>query len=221
MAALSALHPLVAPEVMGCPSVVIESAVLRAAIEFCEKSTAWREPLDPITLQDGVAEYALPIPADARLVVIREREARLNGQILNPVTNPALLSTTATGVPSHYAQRGHDSVILYPIPSSADGMTLTLFAVLAPKLSATTLPDILADRYYEAISEGAKGILKRMPNQPWSDAARAADHYRLFQTKTAEARIEFEHGLVAGSLTVKPRPFGGVPIRRNFYKDSF
>lgn len=221
MAALSVLHPLVAPEVMGCPSIVIESAVLRAAIEFCEKSTAWREPLDPITLQDGVAEYALPIPADARLVVIREREARLNGQILTPIMNPAMLRSTSAGVPSHYAQRGHDAVILHPTPASADGMTLTIFAVLAPKLSATTLPDILADRYYEAISEGAKGILKRMPNQPWSDAARAADHYRLFQTKTAEARIEFEHGLVAGSLTVKPRPFGGVPIRHNYHKDSF
>lgn len=219
MAALSALHPLVAPEVMGCPSIVIESAVLRAAIEFCEKSTAWRELLDPITLQDGVAEYVLPLPAGSRLVVIREREARLNGQILTPIMNPALMSPTATGVPSHYAQRGHDSVILHPTPSSADGMTLTIFAVLAPKLSATTLPDILTDRYYEAISEGAKAILKRAPNQPWADPARAADHYRLFQVKTAEARIEFEHGLVAGSMTVKPRPFGGVPISRNHRKE--
>lgn len=221
MAALDNLYPLIVAEVMGCPSITIDSAILRAAVEFCEKSTAWRELLNPITLQDGVAEYPLPIPSDARLVVIREREVRLNGQVLTPVMNPALLSPTATGVPTHYAQRGHDVLILYPIPSSADGMTLTVFAVLAPKLSASTLPDILADRYYEAISEGAKAILKRMPNQPWSDPARAADHYRLFQTKTAEARIEFEHGLVAGSLTVKPRPFGGVPIRRNYYKDSF
>ena len=221
MAAFSAFYPMVAPDVMGCPSIVMDSAILRAAIEFCEKSTAWRQMLASMTLIDGIAQYALTLPADSRLVVIREREVRLNGQVLTPVSNPALLSPTATGVPTHYAQRGHDVLILYPIPSSADGMTLTVFAVLAPKLSATTLPDILADRYYEAISEGAKAILKRMPNQPWSDAARAADHYRLFQTKTAEARIEFEYGLVAGSMTVKPRPFGGVPIRRNYYKDSF
>jgi len=219
MAALETFYPMIAPEVLGCPSIAIDSAIIRAAAEFCEKSTAWREMLASMTLIDGIAQYALTLPADSRLVVIREREVRLNGQVLTPVSNPALLSPTATGVPTHYAQRGHDVLILYPIPSSADGMTLTVFAVLAPKLSASTLPDILADRYYEAISEGAKAILKRMPNQPWSDPARAADHYALFKTKTAEARIDFEYGLVAGSLTVKPRPFGGVATRHNHFKD--
>ena len=221
MASIETLHPMIAPEVMGCPSIVIDNAVLRAAVEFCEKSTAWRVLLDPIPLVDGTAEYALPLPADSRLVVIREKEVKLGGHALMPVSDPAILSQTRTGVPSHYYQRTHGAVVLYPTPASADGLALTIFAVLAPKLSATTLPDILTDRYYEAISEGAKGILKRMPNQPWSDPARAADHYRLFQVKTAEARIEFEHGLVAGSMTITPRSFGGVPSRRNYYKDSF
>ena len=70
MASIETLHPLVAPEVLGCPSITIDSAILRAAIEFCEKSTAWRELLDPITVVDGTAEYALTIPADARLVAL-------------------------------------------------------------------------------------------------------------------------------------------------------
>lgn len=218
MASIETLHPLVAPEVLGCPSITIDSAILRAAIEFCEKSTAWRELLDPITVVDGTAEYALPIPTDARLVVIREKEVRLNGVMLEPIKNAAEMNPTKAGTPSHYAQRSHDALILYPSPLGIGTQTLTVFAVLAPKLTATALPDILVDRYYEAISEGAKAILKRMPNQPWSDPARAADHYRLFQVKTAEARIDFEHGLVAGSLSVKPRVFGGI-VRRNYTRE--
>ena len=162
---------------------------------------------------------SLTLPAGARLVVIREREAKLNGKALTPIQNPAAMSVTRTGFPSHYAQRGLDSVILYPTPVSVAPASLEIYAVLAPKITATTLPDILADRYYEAISEGAKAIVKRMPNQPWSDPARAADHYALFKTKIAEARIDFEYGLVAGSLTVKPRPFGGVATRHNHFKD--
>lgn len=219
MAAFDLFYPLVAAEVMGCPSITIDSAILRASIEFCEKSTAWRELLTPITLQDGVAEYAIPLPVGSRLVVIRDREARLNGQSLNPIPNPADINPTRTGVPSHYAQRSHDALILFPTPASADGMVLSIYAVLAPKLTATELPDLLADRYYEAICEGAKAILKRMPNQPWSDPVRAGDHYQLFKNKTAEARTEWEFGLVAGSMTVKPRHFGGVPIKRNYLKD--
>ncbi len=219
MATLDVLYPEIVPEVMGCPSPMIDHAIRRAAAEFCEKSTAWREALPNITLTDGVAEYDLDLPADSRLVVIRDKEVRLNGNVLNPITNPADMNPTRTGIPSHYAQRSHSAIILWPTPNSADGAVLTIYATLAPSHSAATLPDILVDRYYEAIAEGAKAILKRMPNQPWSDAARAADHYQLFKTKTAEARIEWEFGIVAGSLTVKPRNFGGVPLKRNYLKE--
>jgi len=207
---MEALYPLIVPEVMGCPSIAIDSAIIRAAAEFCEKSTAWREQLAPITVQDGTAEYALTLPAGSRLVVIRKGEAKLNGKALDTIQNAADIRPERTGVPSSYAQRGHGAVILYPTPANATGQILAIYAVLAPTLTATSLPSLLLDRYYEAISEGAKAILKRMPNQPWGDPARAADHYRLFQVKTAEARIEQEHGLVAGNLTVKPRAFGGV-----------
>ena len=215
---MDALYPLIAPEVLGCPSIAIDNAIVRAAAEFCEKSTAWREQLPDITVTDGVAEYALTLPAGSRLVVIREREAKLNGKPLLPMQNAAQIRPEQVGIPSQYAQRGHGAVILYPTPANATGQVLSIYAVLAPTLTATSLPAVLVDRYYEAISEGAKAILKRMPNQPWSDPARAADHYRLFQVKTAEARIDFEHGLVAGSITVKPRVFGGI-VRRNYTRE--
>ena len=207
---MDALYPLIVPEVMGCPSITIDSAIIRAAAEFCEKSTAWREQLPDITLVDGTAEYTLTLPAGSRLVVIREREAKLNGKPLSSVQNAAQISPEYVGIPSHYAQRGFNSVILSPTPANATGQVLSIYAALAPTLTATSLPAVLIDRYYEAISDGAKAILKRMPNQPWSDAARAADHYQLFKQKTAEARIQQEHGLVAGNLSVRPRAFGGV-----------
>lgn len=207
MAAFSAIYPMVAPEVMGCPGIIMDSAILRATIEFCEKSTAWRQALPPLALVDGVAEYPLVLPDDSRLVVIREREVKLGGLPLHPIGDPALLYSQS-GTPTRYAQRGFNSLILWPTPSGVSGRMVTVFAVLAPKLSATSIPDVIADRYYEAVAEGAKAILKRMPNQPWGDPGRAADHHQAFSIKTAEARIEQESGLVAGSLTVRPRRFG-------------
>lgn len=65
---------------------------------------------------DGTAGYALPIPTDARLVVIREKEVRLNGVMLEPIKNAAEMNPTKAGTPSHYAQRSHDALILYPSP---------------------------------------------------------------------------------------------------------
>ena len=208
MAEFSSLYPLIAPEVLGCPGIVMDSAILRASIEFCERSTAWRQPLQPLTLADGVAEYPLIFPDGARLVVIRQGEVKLGNVALLPIKDPSLIFSQS-GTPTRYAQRGFDSLILWPTPAGVSGRQVTVFAVLAPKLSAATIPDVLADRYCEAVAEGAKAILKRMPNQPWGDPASAADHRQAFINKAAEARIEQENGLVAGSLTVKPRRFGG------------
>ena len=201
-------YPLILAEAPGCPLMTVKTMINRAAAEFCDKSLAWQSDLDPIPLVSNVSEYALTLPADSQLVVIREGEIKLNGKRLTAIHTPEAIDPAVTGTPSHYAQRTFTEVLLYPKPVDVSGLLLTVRAVLKPTLTAATLPDVIANRYYEAITEGAKAFLKRMPNQPWSDPAGAATAYQLFGIKTAEARISAEMGNVAGSMTMKPRLYG-------------
>lgn len=202
-----ALYPLILAEVPGCPLMTVKTALNRAAADFCTGSLAWQEDLDPIFVAAGIAEYDLDVPAGSQLVVIREGEVKLNGRKLLPIKAPAAIDPAVTGLPSHYAQRDYGALLLYPKPTEAAG-SLTVRAVLKPTLTATTLPDILIDRYYEAVTEGAKAFLKRMPNQPWTDPPGAATAYALHSRRTAEARVSAEMGLVAGSMQMKPRAYG-------------
>lgn len=209
MASHESLYPLITIEAMGCPAMAIDTAINRAAAEFCAGSLAWQEDLDAIYLSNGVAEYDLDLPRGSQLVVIRAGEVKIGGRALIAHMAPERIDPSVTGNPSHYYQRGYGSIALYPKPADSAGQMLTVRAVLKPTLTTTTLPDVLVDRYYEAIAEGAKAILKRIPNQPWSDPAGAGPAYQLFKQKTAEARISSEHGNVAGSMKVRPRRYGG------------
>lgn len=206
MATHDALYPLVLAETPGCPLPMVRTAINRAAADFCTGSLAWQLPLSPIPVTPNVAQYSLLLPDGAALVVIREGAAKLNGRALKHVADANQINPDVTGLPSHLAQDGYGAVALYPKPVEAG--VLTIRAVLKPTLTAYSLPDMLVDRYHEAVAEGAKAILKRMPNQPWSDPQGAATAYALHIKRTADARISSEMGHLAGSMQMKPRAYG-------------
>lgn len=206
MAKHEALFPLILVELPGCPDLTIRTAINRAAIEFCRKSKAWIEPLDPVGLTPGQAEYEIDLPAGSALVVIEE--ARIGDRVLTPAIEAQIHGSwgRGDGDPTSYACRTNGLLLLDKRPVERGAVSLT--AALSPTLSATSLPDLLVDRHYEAICEGAKAILKRIPGQAWSDPAGAAAAYSLFADKTAEARIHVEHGFARGSMRVTARAFG-------------
>lgn len=183
-------YPLLLVELPGCPIPTIKLALNRSASRFCEKSKAWREKLDPITAVVGTTEYEIDLlPADSRLILIDQ--VWLDGREMDP---------------SLYEKSTLTLLKLTTAPSAAG--TLEVLAVLAPTLDAQSLPDVLADRWYEGVSEGAKAFLKKIPNQPWYDPTGAATAEQLFISKAAEARIESETGFVRGSMRTTPRAFG-------------
>lgn len=205
MAQHDALYPLILAETPGCPLPMVRTAINRAAADFCTNSLAWQADLSVIPVTAGVAQYSLLLPDDADLVVIREGAARLSGRKLKSL-DYSLIVPGVTGLPTHIAQASYGAVVLYPEPT--DSAVLTIRATLKPTITALSLPEDLVSRYHEAISEGAKAILKRMPNQPWSDPQGAATAYALHTKRTAEARISVEMGRMGGSMQMKPRAYG-------------
>lgn len=208
MADHSAFYPMIAPDVLGCPSITIDSAINRAAIEFCGKALVWQDALTVVVLSPGVWSYALTLPAQSQLVVLQS--VKLGTRELAAVADARgqIPWGEADGEPMRYALLADFGQILVD-PAPLEASSLTLRAALAPKLTATSLPDLLADRHFEAIAAGAKAILMRMPEKSWTNFQASQFYEGEFKERTSKARIEAEYGRVVGSLSATPRRFGG------------
>jgi hypothetical protein len=197
MAKHEAVYPLILPEAPGCPDPTVDTAINRACWEFCEGSLAWQEPLDEISVKAGTDTYEFDIPSGSVLVVLTR--VALNGVGIEPigVGNPRSFG---------YSMPTWLEVRLHPAPSNDSILTMT--AALKPVLNTTSLPEILTARYADAIAEGAKSYLKRMPGQAWSDPGGATASYQVFKQLTVAARISSEAGRMRGNMSVRPRVFG-------------
>ena len=77
-----------------------------------------------------------------------------------------------------------------------------------PLITATSLPDLIMQRYQDAIEAGTKYRCMLMPKMPWSDTGLAAYWRAEFEKKIDEACIQKLHEGVSGSIRVRPIPFG-------------
>lgn len=206
MATHDALYPLILPDVPQCALPMVDTAINRAAQEFCRDSLCWADT-QTVSLLPNLREYAITVPASADLVVVRR--ASIDKRVMRgePNAQEIIDRREGFGEPAIYAVLG-STLYVTPTPN-VSGKSISLLCAFAPRFTAATIPDVLVGRYAEAIAAGALAILKRVPAKDWTDPQGAVTAYQIFQLRKAEARIEFEGGRVAGSLRVTPRRFGG------------
>ena len=207
------LLPYLLAEVPAAPDVTAKMALVQAAIEFCRETQAWDELQDPITVIDGINTYDLDAPADATVVSIKEVWAA--DRQLVPVTLAKLVEVmpnwqTAEGSDPVYYNAAVDwaTIRIFPSPVNANSQKLTLRVVYQPKLTATALPDFLANNYLDTLLSGAKARLMLMPQKAWSSPELGAYHKGLFDQGIVQARIDIFHERAPGTVTVRPRRFG-------------
>ena len=210
---LTAFHPFVATEVIGCPIPLIDQALVVMAIEYCRETKCWTETQEPILLVNDVREYELDVPADAYVQTVRD--VWVGSRRLLPVTMAGLQEVmpdwmTAQGSePSHYNMAGELPLLrVYPTPVAVTGLAMVVRATYVPKMTAKTLPDFLGQRHLDAITSGAKARLLAMPGVDWSNPNLAAYHRGNFDNAILNTRIEEAHDRVPGTIRVQPRTFG-------------
>lgn len=210
---LTAFHPFVATEVIGCPDPTINQALLLTAIEFCRETKAWTEIQEPIPLEGGAFEYEMDAPTGALVQTVRD--VWIGSRRLTPITMAGLQNVmpdwaTAQGSePSHYSMAGELPLLrVYPIPANTTGQALVVRASYVPKTNATTLPDFLGQRHIEGVASGAKARLMAMPGTPWSNPELASYYRAMYDQSILNARIEEAHDRVPGTIRVQPRSFG-------------
>lgn len=207
-----ALFTYIVPEVVSAPNSLVRNAILRAAIEFCERSQAYYKTY-PISFINSVSNYEIPLPYQQRVVIIREillnTNRRLTAKTIEELSRIMPDFKTAQGSPTYYLQPNPHQIAVYPQPNYANTPEImSVRATYAPTVDADTLPNELINLYAEAISAKAKSILLMMPKKTWSDAQLGAMYRNDFMVYCDTARIQAMHERTQGSLSVKSRSFG-------------
>lgn len=209
MANLSAFFPRLIPYAPGVSEPLAQQALLDAAIDFCERSYVVTQDLDPMTLPAGTDTVELEPPTGTVVAAVTRAwfdERLLQATPAAHVFNPF----RPDGRPVEYYGAFIDDVYcltVHPAPDETKPNALLVRVALKPSRSATTVPTLLFDHYADAIVDGALGILLAVPDQPFSNEAKAFAMAQMARSKAAQAKADSLRGRVQSSMRVKMRTF--------------
>lgn len=211
MANLSSFMPYVLPYVEACPDIVAEIAVVRASIEFCEKTKYWRHDLDDVTPVKNIKEYDLIIPDDSMISSIDEPIEHDGHEILLKTKhwisqNVANWKTVSSSRADYLYVPSTGKIRLVPYPDVTAVRKLSISVILKPIPTAATVPDFLFNDYFEAIADGAKAILYKIPNKPWTDLGLYEDSRAAFDKAMEDAESKSRAGFRTEDRRNKVKP---------------
>lgn len=183
MAEWSSFHTRIMPRAPGCPVPVIDAELRNAAAEFLQRTRAWREWLDPLTVfSDSMRSFDVDLPLGA--MVVRIEAATRNGTPLPidgafDVPGDPMRQAVGDGVSTQDRQT---IVFSRLVPA---GTVIQLQASLAPSETATGVPDHIAAQYRDPIVDGALYRIRSLTGYPFSDDAKAAGDLTKFEREVA------------------------------------
>jgi hypothetical protein len=194
---------------VGCPEPLAQQALVDAAINFCEVTQTVVTDLDPVNVRAGVRNYELDLPSQSQLSQISR--VWYKGRRLGAV--PAIDANDVealSGEPVYYYSTSVDELLvltLYPMPAEDAAGELQVRATTKPTRSATSLPNVLYNRWAETIVNAALERLHSMPGMAFTDPAKAAVLQARLRHEMYVARVDAMRGGIVSSLTVTKRPF--------------
>lgn len=170
------IHTLVASEISGAPKASVLEAAAVVFSEFCDKTHAFKEEIS-MTVEAGVTEYDLVSPHEDA-IIIGIAEMVLDGKELKP-------GDYLSNAPSRFKL----------VDESTGAGSLTVNVILKTKLTSTSAPTELLERWGDIIATGVKARMMRMPNREWS-SPQDANFYRSEYAKSllmvnSDVRNEF------------------------------
>lgn len=181
--------PYILPKAKGCPAVLATLNARLAVIELCSKALIWRE------YQTSVATVALQTAYDyapaANQQVVKLLSMTLAGEDV-PVLDPAMGKYMDTaGYVGPYAYGGMLGFELHP--AQAASLAVITYSVVAPSITATTIPDSMG-RYVEEIANGALSRILAQKDKEYSDPNGAALAMGLWMQAIDSAKTDAMEG---------------------------
>lgn len=194
------LHPLITPDLPGCPLEVINRELGAVAEDFFSRTQLWREN---ITTQNTVIDQALYDITDCAVIesVLWAKVDNINITHTDErLVNPEDLART--GQPTDFWIVQETQIRLFPIPDTV--LPLTVRVVLKPSRTARGIPKFVYQRWVDAFVSGAIYRIARTPNKEWTNTEQAAMHKGLYEQAVTNARIREYRNV---QLHVRMRPF--------------
>lgn len=201
MKALADFFPYVAPEVSGCPAPLMEDAIRRACIEFCQGSEYLRENFTADTvIGQGYVNLA-PTTGD----VVKVNVVEIDDEPLEKSRRADFPTDADSAEPAEYYLEEGGVLRLHPVPDAV--YTLDIEAAVAPSDTATSVPDVLYKKHKYTIAMGAKALLMSMRSKPWTDDQGAAMNAAGFTGAIDKARSVKAKGGVGAPLRTRGHYF--------------
>jgi hypothetical protein len=186
---LAELLPFVLPAMPSCPDDVALFNLRWAAIEFCQKTLAWREQQGEITTLADVTEYAYEVSSDRR--VTKLLSVLLDGEEVEVLPPDEGRRRDARDSDGPYVYGLLSSFEIRPAPDA--DLPLITYAAVMP----TTLSDIIPadfERWYDVLADGAKARLFALPQTDWHNPNAAVAHRQLFLSRMASIASATQRG---------------------------
>jgi hypothetical protein len=206
-------------DVIGCPRVVVDNAVIDAIIKFYEDTHIKEQGFEhDVIAGDIVAADNDSVNVDlvvdggvsATLRPVVVTEFRIDGSqweteyidLLNDLDDLSEIAPADTKLFT-YPDRTH--IKFYGIDAVAQRFYIK--QAYAPLTSITSMDDFIYDRFHEAIEARAKWQLLKMPGKDWSNGVMAAHNDTLYNDGVAKAKTLKSHGFTKGNKRVKSQRF--------------
>lgn len=204
-------------DVPGCPVAAVKEKLLKAAIEYCEKSNVWRYEHVPMELIIDEPEYELEPPNNTTKIC----------SILSIATDQSPPDLRATSIewldanyhnwreetanrPSYYFSPHPRWYRLVPIPiETVEGVVFPLVA-LKPTHDATQVWDELFENvaHREAIVAKAQSELLMMPQKTWTNPQLAMVRQATYNMQLGRAKVDARKGYTKRTMRVSDQEFG-------------
>lgn len=192
---------------------VSKQEIRNACVDFCEDSLAITEQLTPINIVANTHTYAIAPsvdPTNNRIVDILTAQITGQSRPMTPASEDTLddlysdWRTTGRGTPGYYLSnldRSNIRLVLTPAVSITAGLQIKV--ALAPKRTTATVPDVLLERYIDAITHRAKYRCYIMKDKPWSSPDLATWHLQQYNSRVGSVDIQAAQGFARARPRVK------------------
>lgn len=200
----------------SCADAVMEEAVKRSAIRFCESTKVYRLAANVVSEVANQAEYDLTF-TDTNVLLIGLWHVTRNGEDIRE-TSEYKLDTSVwnwrqeSGTSTFYFLSDTNKLRLYVIPDADASDIIQCECIVKPTLDAIDVPDYIYAQWAEPIAEGALAYLKKMPLKPWSDFPNAAVHEVEYRRGMSRAKKAIMKSRGIQSTYVSPQDFSGAIV---------
>lgn len=165
----------------GAAQADAEFSVRQTLIDLCERAGVWTD-VAQFTLQVGVPDYPIDVPADTRLVCIDTVKI---GETTYRTSQSSLMCRCGgwnISVPDN------KTVWIAPTPYPGCETWVELRMWLAPLLECCEFPDLLYQEYGETIAWGTASRLLQQPKQEYTNQGLANRCFNLYEAGVTRAK---------------------------------